>query len=178
MKKNSFIILSLVLCMMAIETGCNKKVTKVEPAAQPPAAKQEPVAKTEHVQTDNDVFQPVDMDAKMKEVFQTVYFDYDKSDLRPDAIERLEKIAGFLAENATVRVLVEGHADERGSNEYNIGLGESRAKAAKEYLISYGVKPTRLEHTSYGRERPAFPNCQDEDCHGKNRRVEWKILAK
>jgi peptidoglycan-associated lipoprotein len=157
--------------------GCSKKKTKVEPALEP-APRQEVVEPEPFKPSDEDVFTPVDMDARMREVLQTVYFDYDKWELKPPAIEKLERIASFLSENVSVRLLIEGHADERGTNEYNIGLGENRAKAAKKYLTAYGIADTRLEITSYGRERPAIPNCPDEECHSKNRRVEWVVLAK
>jgi peptidoglycan-associated lipoprotein len=172
-------LLMAAVCAIATLTSCNKKQTRVEPSVEPAPAVEAPVAvPEEHVQTDNDIFVPIDMDQKMKSILVPVYFDYDKWDLLPESIIQLEKIASFLAENTSVRLLIEGHADERGTNEYNIGLGENRAKTAKEYLASYGVKPSRLEYTSYGRERPATPNCQDDVCHGKNRRVEWSALAK
>jgi peptidoglycan-associated lipoprotein len=108
-----------------------------------------------------------------------VYFAYDKYDLLPESVSKLEKIAPFLQSNTAIRVLIEGNADERGSAEYNMGLGESRARTVKNYLTTYGIPDTRMEITSYGKERPAVPNCgEDESCHAKNRRVEWKILAK
>jgi peptidoglycan-associated lipoprotein len=91
----------------------------------------------------------------------------------------LETIASFLKDHPSVRLMAEGNADERGSSEYNMGLGENRAKAVKNYLTSYGISSDRVETTSYGRERPANSNCGEDDaCHAKNRRVEWRVLAK
>jgi len=108
-----------------------------------------------------------------------IYFDYDKYNLRPDAIATLEKIAPYLRENSTMRIKIEGHADERGTDEYNIGLGENRAKSARKYLEKYGIASKRLEIVSYGRSRPVNPNCgEDESCHQQNRRVEWVILSR
>ncbi|MBD3391069.1 MAG: OmpA family protein [Chitinivibrionales bacterium] len=175
----SKILCVAAVCMAVLAAGCSKKQTKVAPEVEP--APQEEVVEPEtkeFVPSDEDVFRPVDMDEQMRQVLSTLYFDYDKWDLRPESIEVLEGVAAFMSENPGVRLLVEGHADERGTNEYNIGLGENRAKAARQYLISYGVEENRLEYTSYGRERPANPNCQTEECHAKNRRVEWKVLAK
>ena len=72
------------------------------------------------------------------------------------------------------RVVIEGHCDERGSSEYNIGLGEKRARAVQSYLISYGIDRNRLDVTSLGKERPVASSCSDDFCHAKNRRCEWK----
>lgn len=75
--------------------------------------------------------------------------------------------------------MAQGHADERGSSEYNMGLGENRSKSVKNYLTSYGISSDRIEVTSYGEERPAQSDCgNDENCHQMNRRVEWLVLAK
>jgi peptidoglycan-associated lipoprotein len=167
------------LACLLLAAGCQKKVTKVQepikPAEQPaPKAVEAPAP----VQLP-DSFKVVDLDSKMKEILLPVYFNYDKYDLLPESVTKLEKIAPFLQSNTAIRVLIEGNADERGSAEYNVGLGESRARTVKNYLTTYGIPDTRMEITSYGKERPAFPNCgADESCHAKNRRVEWKILAK
>jgi peptidoglycan-associated lipoprotein len=172
---------ALLLAAMTISTGfidCQKKVTKVEspaPVTEKPAtetAKPPPLAPLEE-------FKPIDMDAQAREALQTIYFDFDKYDLRPDAITKMETIAKFLQEHTTLRVLAEGHCDERGSSDYNMALGENRADAAKRYLVSYGIDPHRLETTSYGKERPVRTGCgNDEVCNQANRRVEWKVLAK
>jgi peptidoglycan-associated lipoprotein len=174
------------LTMLAVTAGlvaggCQKKTTKVqvpEPQPQRPAAEtveeQEPRSITP---SDEDVFETVDMDAAMQEVFKTIYFDYDQYTLRPEAIEILEAAAAFMGEHPNTRFLLEGHADERGTDEYNMGLGENRSRTVKEYLVGYGIDPVRLEYTTYGRERPAIDNCPDDACHAKNRRVEWKLLA-
>jgi peptidoglycan-associated lipoprotein len=119
-----------------------------------------------------------DLDAKMKEIFLPIYFAYDKYDLSPEAINRLQMVATFLKDHPTLRILIEGNADERGSAEYNVGLGDNRARSAKNYLTGYGIPADKIETTSYGKERPAFPNCgEDEPCHAKNRRDEWKKIS-
>ena len=168
------------ICLAVLVAGCQKKTTKVDESAQ---AEETPIENVDRVESeivpsDEDVFETVDLDEQMKEIFVPVYFEYDQYNLKPEAIEKLERIANFLLENDSVRILIEGHADERGTHEYNIGLGENRAKAAREYLIGYGIKPVMLEYTSYGRERPANPNCMTDECHALNRRVEWKRLKK
>ena len=84
-----------------------------------------------------------------------VFFDLDRSDLRPDAIATLEKQAAFLRSYGQYTIVVEGHADERGTREYNLGLGERRANSVREFLVSLGVSGDRIRMISYGKERPA-----------------------
>ena len=83
-----------------------------------------------------------------------VFFDFDKYDLKPRAREVLERQATWLKRFPDVRIIVEGHCDERGTREYNLALGERRANAAKDYLVSLGVDPSRVRTISYGKERP------------------------
>jgi peptidoglycan-associated lipoprotein len=177
-----WMVLMALCCVCALWAGCNKKTTKVEqepaaPAAEAPEEAEPPAAEPMPL-SDEAVFESLDMDAEMQEVFQMIHFDFDQYDLRPDAVERLQVIGAYLVEHPSVRVLAEGHCDEPGSAEYNVGLGERRANAARDYLVAYGVNKNRLEVTSYGKERPLDPNCTTPECHARNRRVEWKILAK
>jgi peptidoglycan-associated lipoprotein len=102
-------------------------------------------------------------------VGNTVNFDYDKYDLRSDAQAILRGQAAWLNQNPSRTVTVEGHCDERGTREYNLGLGERRANAVKQYLVSLGVSAGRLKTISYGKERPICVT-SDETCWGKNRR--------
>jgi peptidoglycan-associated lipoprotein len=100
------------------------------------------------------------------------YFELDKSDLREDARAALTKDAEFLRSYPQVHVSIEGHCDERGSTEYNLGLGQRRAEAAKNYLISLGISADRMETTSWGKERP-FCTEHDESCWQQNRRAHF-----
>jgi len=100
------------------------------------------------------------------------YFDTDKSDIRPDARDALSKTAEFLRTYPQVKVVLEGHCDERGSTEYNLGLGERRAQAAKNFLVSLGVSADRIETVSFGKERP-FCTEHDESCWQQNRRAHF-----
>jgi peptidoglycan-associated lipoprotein len=104
------------------------------------------------------------------------YFELDKSDLRDDARAVLTKDAEFLRSYPQVHVSIEGHCDERGSTEYNLGLGQRRAEAAKNYLISLGIPADRMETTSWGKERP-FCTEHDESCWQQNRRAHF-VLAR
>jgi peptidoglycan-associated lipoprotein len=171
---------SIALALVA--GGCNKKTTNV-PSALPPAQEQPteevaPAPASTFEPSNDDNFAAMEMDAAMAKAFQTVYFDFDRFDLRPQTVEQLQIVGRFMQEHPSVRVLMEGHCDEPGTDEYNMGLGEKRSRTTRDYLAAYGIDARRLEITSYGKERFAFPNCENEECHGKNRRVEWKVLAR
>ena len=103
-----------------------------------------------------------------EQAVRDAYFDYDKADIRADARQALSQTADYLKANPSVKVLIEGHCDERGSTEYNLGLGVRRANAVKEYLTSLGVANS-LETTSFGKEKP-FCMEHAEACWQQNRR--------
>jgi len=100
------------------------------------------------------------------------FYDFNKADIREDARQALTRTAEFLRSYPQVKVTIEGHCDERGSTEYNLGLGERRAQAAKNYLISLGIGAGRLETVSWGKERP-FCTEHTEDCWQQNRRAHF-----
>lgn len=142
--------------VMAFLVGCSSASDKKKttPPVTPPAAVEKEVA------------------APVKEVANVVYFDFDKYDLTPEArailLAHAEKLKG-----SSVAVRLEGHADERGSREYNMALGEKRSKAARDFLVLQGVKAASLEVVSYGEERPVATG-QEETSYAQNRRVEIK----
>ena len=100
-----------------------------------------------------------------------VYFDYDRAEIKPEYVPVVAAHAKFLNGNAQNKVRLEGHSDERGSREYNIGLGERRAQSVRRALLLQGVNETQLTTVSYGEERPAVQG-SDEAAYSKNRRVE------
>jgi peptidoglycan-associated lipoprotein len=107
---------------------------------------------------------------------QDGFFDFDKSDIRPDARPALSKTAEFLRNYPQVKVTIEGHCDERGSTEYNLALGDRRAQSAKQFLSSLGISADRMTTVSYGKERP-FCTEHNEECWQQNRRAHL-VLAK
>ena len=109
-------------------------------------------------------------------VMAGINFDFDKSDLRDDAKATLDSKIPVLMANANVTIRVAGHADERGSSEYNLALGQRRAAAAKRYLVERGVAEGRIETTSFGEERPVCTE-SSENCWAQNRRDEFEITA-
>jgi peptidoglycan-associated lipoprotein len=162
----------LVFAAALLFGGC-KKGTKLEPAVEKTPAEQKPTE-----QPKGEPPKPVEEPTvSKKEVsFQMIHFDFDKYNLRPDAIEGLNQNAKVLMENPDTKIRIEGHCDERGTVEYNLALGEKRAGAARDYLVKLGVSASRIETISYGKERP-LDFGSSEVTWAKNRRDEFKVIS-
>jgi peptidoglycan-associated lipoprotein len=109
------------------------------------------------------------------ELGMIIYFDFDQSDLKPEYADLLARHAGRLANSSRTQVRLEGHADERGSREYNIGLGERRSQAVRRMLLIQGAASNQISTVSFGEERPAAMG-SDESSYALNRRVEIKYI--
>ena len=165
MKRTMELALALVLVLVtAGAVGCSKKAatTVTPPPAVEPARPTTP--STQAPSTSTQPATRVELD------FRPAFFDYDKSGLRPDAVEALTHDAKLLGDDPSLRILIEGHCDERGTREYNLALGDRRARAAKDFLVRYGIEAARIETISYGRERP-FAMGSDEVSWQQNRRA-------
>ncbi len=114
---------------------------------------------------------------QLHSALEKVYFDYDASGLSDQARATLAKNVDMMHRNSTVTVQIEGNCDERGSSEYNLALGERRAKTAMQYMVTMGIPGKRLSVISYGKEKPADPG-HDEAAWAKNRRDEFVITSK
>jgi len=198
MHKNNLPIVTLVIAsLFFVATGCVKLV-KEEETQKSAAAKEEAAA----VQGEKVVEQPIQEAplseaavvekevsaraeagdeitelARKKGMLLTVYFDFDRFTIRDDMKSILEKDALWLKENPGVNIQIQGYCDERGSDEYNIALGERRAQSIRGYLINYGISQSRLATISYGEERPVDPG-HTEEAWAKNRRGELVIIKK
>ena len=191
--KKVFILL-LVLTFMSVLTSCAQK--KVVQPQQPPAVTpQEPKAKAPEVPAQKKIPEEraeekiteqqlakietkeveVPKYTEEKGVFEDIYFDFDKYDIRPDAKPILESLSDWLIKNKPSKLLIEGHCDERGTSEYNLALGDRRAKATKDYLVALGVSSGRIETISYGKEKPICTEATEE-CWQKNRRSHFIAL--
>ncbi|MBI5266257.1 MAG: peptidoglycan-associated lipoprotein Pal [candidate division Zixibacteria bacterium] len=168
---------SLLLLMVALITslmvlnGCPKKQ---EPVTPPPA----PVETTKP-EVKPEPEQPKQPEAKpelREEQLQTVYFDFDKYNLRPDAKSSLDANFALLQQYSNVIIKIEGHCDERGTVEYNLSLGEKRAKSVMDYLTGLGVSASRVTIVSYGKERPLDAG-HNETAWAKNRRAEFRVVS-
>ncbi|MFO7568674.1 MAG: peptidoglycan-associated lipoprotein Pal [Smithellaceae bacterium] len=105
---------------------------------------------------------------------QNIYFDFDRSSIRPDAREILKANVDIFRQNPNAKVIVEGHCDERGTTEYNMALGERRAQETKQYLVNLGMDASRIVTISYGEERPADDR-STEDAWAQNRRAQFVL---
>jgi peptidoglycan-associated lipoprotein len=112
---------------------------------------------------------PGSQEELLVQVGDRIFFDTDKSELKPEARATLERLAAWMNQNPGVAITVEGHCDERGTREYNLGLGERRATATRNYLVSLGINGNRVGTISYGKERPAVPG-HTEAAWAQNRR--------
>lgn len=115
-----------------------------------------------------------EQEAKDRASIKIIYFDFDKSNIRNDMTADVSYNAGLMKKYSKWSVTLEGHADERGTNEYNLALGERRAKSVRDFLVNYGIEANRISVISYGEERPAVRGT-GEAVWSKNRRVEFNI---
>jgi peptidoglycan-associated lipoprotein len=131
---------------------------------------------TETFTTPLGMIKPGSQEDLVVNVGDRVFFDFDKFNLKPEARKTIEKQAAWLKANPAVRITIEGHADERGTREYNLALGERRANSAKDYLISLGTNPGRIKTISYGKERPVAMG-SNEAAWAQNRRSVTVVTA-
>lgn len=182
MKKYLIIALAVVL-VFSFAVSCKKKPKEVPPP--PPQVKEQPkIEKVEQpvvkepVLSEEELYLQKSLEQINKEKpLANVYFDYDKAMIREDAKPVLETNASWLNKFKTIKILIEGHCDERGTEEYNLALGEKRAKAAMDYLTTLGVSSDRVKIISYGKSQPADPG-HNEAAWQKNRRDQFLVIDK
>jgi peptidoglycan-associated lipoprotein len=165
-KKWIFWALFFVIPGLMFAVSCQKQVVDATP---------EPVVVEEKVEEEVEVEEEVVVSKTPDVVMQEdIYFDFDKSTLTPAAQDNLLRKGEWLRENPDATVTIEGHCDERGTNEYNLALGDRRAESAKAFLIDLGIDPARLATISYGEERPVDPR-HNEEAWAKNRRDHFVV---
>jgi peptidoglycan-associated lipoprotein len=177
----------LVATGLFLVTSCKTAQPRQEtPTTQPPSFESRPAEKVQ----ESGAFDQKDPSEKSFQelpageadklnaqgILKAIHFDFDAAELRPDALQTLNDDAGRIREHAPLGVRVEGHCDERGTSEYNLALGDRRARAARDYLVSLGIPANRLRTISYGKERPVDPG-HGEDAWSKNRRAEFVFIA-
>ena len=192
MKKNAIFVLAILLILpaMLFTVSCAKKSVESQPEVKAqemaPAEKpmQEPAMKAD-AGSDADRVAAVEL-ARQKElerqrqsemnnfINEAVYFEFDSAVLSPEAQLKLAIKADFLTANNDVSVTIEGHCDERGTDAYNMALGQRRAEAAKAFLVDLGIPANRLSTISYGEERPVDPGTTEE-AYAKNRRAHFVV---
>lgn len=179
----------LVLVAFGFMVGCKSAPPAEPPTTDPPVFDSQAAQPAERVDESEGFAEPEPMDDDLgdrgmtdaatlnaQQVLKAIHFDFDKYDLKADAIRTLGNNATAIKEHNQYNVRVEGHCDERGTVEYNLALGEKRARAARDYLVSLGVNSSRLRVVSYGKERPADPR-HNESAWAMNRRAEFVFLT-
>jgi peptidoglycan-associated lipoprotein len=187
MKKNylSKYLIALAATMLILSvSACGQKSVQPAPEAEvvevSPAAEVAPVPATEGMGGAESLdSEPIEdsvatLEGRTSNGLFPVYFDFDRSSIRADQVARMEKNAAFLKANPAVKIGIEGNCDERGTNEYNMALGERRAMSAKKYLVNLGISEVRLNTISYGEERPINFG-HDELSWSQNRRDDFVI---
>lgn len=171
--KNSFSVTLIVASLALFAAGCKTKPVEAPPQGPATSSTSDTAGlDTSAVSSDDTAIQGPSGELLSQRI---VYFDFDRADIRADSQSIVSAHAAFLAKSPTVKVRLEGHADERGSREYNIGLGERRAQAVRRALLLQGVAEAQLNTVSYGEERPASAG-SDEQAYAQNRRVEIVYL--
>lgn len=189
MKRSALSVLAILsLSGLMVVAGCKKKqpeTTDTDMTTETSETPAEEVTPPPEVDTMSDLEKAL-MSEDLQQLNQLlaeqglvgdVYFNYDEYDLEPEARERLSRNAEFMKEHPELVFTLEGHCDERGTNEYNLALGDRRANAAKNYLLSLGVGASAMQTLSYGEERPV---CTDaaESCWSRNRRAHFLVTGK
>ena len=177
-KVQYFLFIFLVVSLVFSLSSCKKKA-EFEPApasvSGTPADTGVPPPSVEQPTTEGPM--TLDIFDEVNRQLQPVYFDFDKYDIRDDQIPALQSNARVLKQNPTVSVLIEGHCDERGTEEYNQALGERRAAAARDFLASLGIVESRFSTLSYGESRP-FAQGHSEDAWRLNRRAHFVAVRR
>ena len=173
----NFIIIGMMLAIVSVAPGCTKKGAKANAMAGGGAGSEDmmqPGGGIGGQPLTEQQMQEGQRDATYSETaaLRDVFFDFDRSDLREDSRAAIDANAGWMKNNPGMKVQIEGHCDERGTEEYNLALGERRASAVKNYLVSLGVDSRRLYTISYGEELPVDPG-HSEEAWSKNRRAHF-----
>ncbi len=161
----------LLLGTLAL-TCCSQKPKPVAKSEEAPSAVAQ--AESPHPSEDSLERHRMLIEQLLNQAFRPVYFPYDQSELSEKSKTLLSQAGALMKQEPSIQVLIKGNTDERGSEDYNIALGDRRARAVKEYLASYGVPASRLKLISYGEEKPAKPG-HDESAWALNRRDDFNV---
>ena len=171
-----YVVLLMVALFSFLVTGCGQKELQV--AEPEPMAPEEVYVPEQAVpmEIDEDVSNEV-LEGRTNAPMMPIYFAFDQSSIRDDQVQRLEMNAAYLKGNYSVSIRIEGNCDERGTNEYNMALGERRAMSAKKYLMNLGVSASQLDTISFGEEKPPSFG-QNSLAWSQNRRDDFVIMSK
>ena len=181
----------LVVALAAALTACSRRPRPAAPAATPVStaaddsaarerARLDSIAAADRMAADRVNNERADRERRLADarnmLTAAIYFDYDRAEITDDSRAKLDAKVPYLTANPAMRIRIAGHTDARGSDEYNLALGQSRASAAKRYLTQQGIEGGRIDVVSFGEERPAAQGA-DEAAYAENRRAEFEILT-
>jgi peptidoglycan-associated lipoprotein len=178
MMRSVRMVMVLVVAVL-LSAACSKKQppAQAQPQPQTPAPVEQPtLPPSSGPMRDTDAERDAELRRLAAVLEQMVFFDYDDSTIRPDAQEALAAKVPFLRANPAIRMRIDGHADERGSVEYNLALGMRRANAVREYLGGFGLDASRFETYSFGEDHPLVAGT-GESAWSQNRRAEFRVTS-
>ena len=173
----------IALLLLVIASGCKQAVV-AKPDANEQGLQQKEMQQSPQTRVPDKIAEQKvesidskDLQSKQttENMFQDILFAYDRYDIGDSMKPAARSVAAWLQKNPNTRLLIEGHCDERGTNEYNLALGDRRAKAVKDYLSALGIAGKRIETISYGEEKPRCTQ-QSDECWSKNRRAHLVVL--
>jgi peptidoglycan-associated lipoprotein len=180
-----FLVFFVFILLVSFGSGCKQRMV-TQPEQQPTQEMKEARPSAEEI-TEEKMASKVESveeremaSREMMEkegMFNDILFDFDRYNVKDMYKPELKKVSSWMMENPESKILVEGHTDERGTNEYNLALGDRRANSVKDYLVSLGVASSRIESISYGEEKPLCAE-SDEECRQKNRRAHFVVMNK
>lgn len=178
MKKSAILFLTIIF-LLGCSTG--KKDAKVDLIPDSNKTNENEVTNLQETTTameednvNSDQMSQEEVDTFLDQLFKDVHFDFNRYEIKTKDLHTLSEIAEYLSEKANVKIVIEGHTDEIGSEEYNLALGDKRAKAIKKYLVKYGVKNFRINTVSFGEEKPSN-EANSSEAHDENRRGSFEV---
>lgn len=177
-------VVVMSVALLVVAGGCRTKKPAPPPLGGIPGENKGDILSPTDVKGMGDLIAPVPPMPSEREadgsritdaVFANVMFEFDSFRVAPSEVQKIESVADFMRKNPATKLVTEGHCDERGSNEYNMSLGEHRAQAVRAYMVGLGVDASRIQTRSFGEEKPSDPN-HNENAWRMNRRVEFALF--
>jgi peptidoglycan-associated lipoprotein len=176
-------IIFLLILLSLVFVGCAQKTVQTAPPVTTTGTQERALSDQERARISEEELARAERDRLLREqerlagILKDVYFEFDSYAVSSSEIPKIEGVSSFMKQDRGIRMVIEGHCDERGTVDYNLALGQKRAESVKDYLVKMGIEANRVRTISYGKEIPAETG-QTEDAWAKNRRAHFKIDQK
>ncbi|MHB8109115.1 MAG: OmpA family protein [Syntrophorhabdaceae bacterium] len=176
-------IIFLLIVLSLVFVGCAQKTVQTAPPVTTTGTQERALSDQERARISEEELARAERDRLLREqerlagILKDVYFEFDSYAVSSSEIPKIEGVSSFMKQDRGIRMVIEGHCDERGTVDYNLALGQKRAESVKDYLVKMGIEGNRVRTISYGKEIPAETG-QTEDAWAKNRRAHFKIDQK